>query len=301
MPSVFEAHQDRLTAATPALLSARGHRSDLVFKQEQPARRARRMVRQPGERGGGARPHLRVGHRRRDGHVVARVQCPMPLHLQRGHRLLGRRASHEHGIHVPCTPAPLPDRANAHEPPALPAASRLCTPHARLSLPRPPSQQLAVRLRFQPAPGLGRRASHEHAQNVPGTPGPLPHRAAAREPPTLPAARRRCTPRTPEPSSPPSPHLAVCLRLQPAPGLGRRASHEHGIHVLCTPGPLPHRAIAREPPALPAARRLCTPRARLSIARLPLSAPGSTPPASTSPWTGRSSKSRTCTTCSMYA
>ena len=103
-PSVFEAHQDRLTAATPALLPARGRRSDLVFKQEQPARRARRVVRQPSERGGGARPHLGVGHRCRDGHVGARGQCPMPLDLQRAHRLLGRRASHEHGIHVHCTP-----------------------------------------------------------------------------------------------------------------------------------------------------------------------------------------------------
>ena len=69
------------------------------------------------------------------------------------------------------------------------------------------------------------------------------------------------TARAPEHLSPPSsPHLAVRLQLQPAPGLGRRASHEHGIHVLCTPGPLPHRATAHELLALPAARRRCAPR-----------------------------------------
>ena len=67
------------------------------------------------------------------------------------------------------------------------------------------------------------------------------------------------------------------------------------------PEPLPHRATAHAPPALPAARHLCTPRTPVSIPCLPLSAPGSTPPASTSPWTGTSRKSRTWDTCSMYA
>ena len=110
------------------------------------------------------------------------------------------------------------------------------------------------------------------------------------------------TARAPEHLSPPSsPHLAVRLQLQPAPGLGRRASHEHGIHVLCTPGPLPHRASAHEslPPCLQPAP--AAPHARLSTPRLALSAPGSAPPASTSPWTGTSRKSRAWLTCSMYA
>ena len=61
---------------------------------------------------------------------------------------------------------------------------------------------------------------------------------------------------------------------------------------IVRPEPLPHRASAREPPALPAARRLCTPRAPEHSSPQPLSTPGSSPPASTSLWTGTSRKSR---------
>ena len=65
-----------------------------------------------------------------------------------------------------------------------------------------------------------------------------------------------------------------------------------GGMFLVRPEPLPHRASAREPPALPAARRLCTPRAPEHSSPQPLSTPGSSPPASTSLWTGTSRKSR---------
>ena len=59
---------DAAIASADATVAADVAARDIQF-QEQPARRTHRVVLQPGERGGGARPHLGVGHGRRDGHV----------------------------------------------------------------------------------------------------------------------------------------------------------------------------------------------------------------------------------------
>ena len=104
------------------------------------------------------------------------------------------------------------------------------------------------------------------------SPGPLPHRATAHEPPALPAAAASASTRASASLASPPPRPAVRRQLQPAPGLERRASHElfwHVEHVRCKPGPLPHRATAREPPALPAAAASASTRASSSLITSP--------------------------------
>ena len=197
---------DAAIASADATVAADVAARDIQF-QEQPARRARRVVRQPGERRGGLRPHLGVGHGRRDRHVEPRVQRPMPLLLQRSHRLLGRRASHEHVQHVRGTLWPLPHRATAHKPPASPAARRLCT-HARLSIARLPlSAPGRPTGRAPPAltsswTGTSRKSrTWKTCSMYARAAAPLRHRT--------PASHLACSPaplhRTPEHSSPPPP------------------------------------------------------------------------------------------------
>ena len=162
---------------------------------------------------------------------------------------------------------------------------------------------LAVCPQLQPALGLGRRARHEHAIHVQGTSGPLvlPHCATARKPPALPTARRH-NPPSPEHTSP----LPLRTSWQGASSLNQPLDWDVAqvtnmrLMFNVRPGRCP---IAPPHACLPHCLQpaASAPQARLSIPRLPLSTPGSMPPASTSLWTGTSRKSRTLEACSRYA
>ena len=136
--------------------------------------------------------------------VAVRPELQPAPRVERGER-------HGYGLHVLCTPRPLPDRASASKLPANPQPPPLDIRAAELPLcavrPEPLAcRRLQIQSKLESAPGeLERRKSQKHGLDVPRKqPGPLSRHAILRM-------------SSPRPSAPPPLH-AVSSSSPPLQG-----------------------------------------------------------------------------------